>query len=278
MRIRGTRTPRSASRRYPPPTTCSRTRRSARSTTRSGAWSRRVRSRVARVGRGDPAASGPAGSSSTTRSTSVTCSVGCSAGAADAAAEPVPAGASARHAPQRGADLETELTIEFLDAIEGITTSVAFTAEAACSECKATGAAPGTSPRVCTECGGRGEIAMNQGLFSTSQVCPVCHGRGAVIPDPCPRCHGGGTEVRRREVKVEVAGRGQGRSAHQGRQAGRGGSQWRAGRRSVRGGARCDRTRSSVGRARAISPCIFRSRSRRRPSAPRSRCRRSPTR
>jgi molecular chaperone DnaJ len=45
---------------------------------------------------------------------------------------------------------------------------------------------------------------MNQGFFSTAQVCPVCHGRGVVIPDPCPRCHGGGTEVRRRDVKVKL--------------------------------------------------------------------------
>jgi molecular chaperone DnaJ len=45
---------------------------------------------------------------------------------------------------------------------------------------------------------------MNQGFFSTAQVCPVCHGRGVVIPDPCPRCHGGGTEVRRRDVKVKI--------------------------------------------------------------------------
>jgi molecular chaperone DnaJ len=111
---------------------------------------------------------------------------------------------SARHAPQRGADLESGLTIDFLDAVHGITTTVAFTAEAACSECHGTGAKPGTSPRVCTECGGSGEVAMNQGFFSTAQVCPVCHGRGVVIPDPCPRCHGGGTEVRRRDVKVKI--------------------------------------------------------------------------
>ena len=86
----------------------------------------------------------------------------------------------------------------------GITTSVSFTAEAACSECHGSGAQPGTSPQVCTECGGSGEVAMNQGFFSTAQVCPVCHGRGVVIPDPCPRCHGGGTEVRRRDVKVKL--------------------------------------------------------------------------
>jgi len=109
-----------------------------------------------------------------------------------------------RQAPQRGADLESEIAIDFLDAVHGITTSVAFTAEAACSECQGSGAKPGTSPQICTECGGSGEVAMNQGFFQTAQVCPVCHGRGAVIPDPCPRCHGGGTEVRRRDVKVKI--------------------------------------------------------------------------
>ena len=109
-----------------------------------------------------------------------------------------------RSAPQRGSDLESELTIDFLDAIEGITTSVAFTAEAACSECHGSGAKPGTTPQPCPQCGGRGEVAVDQGPFSFSQVCPACNGRGAVITDPCPRCHGGGTEVRRRDVKVKL--------------------------------------------------------------------------
>ena len=110
----------------------------------------------------------------------------------------------ARSAPQRGSDLESELTIDFLDAIEGITTSVAFTAEAACSECHGSGAKPGTTPQPCPQCGGRGEVAVDQGPFSFSQVCPACNGRGAVITDPCPRCCGGGTEVRRRDVKVKL--------------------------------------------------------------------------
>ncbi len=109
-----------------------------------------------------------------------------------------------RTAPQRGSDLESEITIDFLDAINGITTAVSFTAEAACSECHGSGAKPGTVPQPCPQCGGRGEIAVDQGPFSFSQVCPTCHGRGAVITDPCPRCHGGGTEVRRRDVKVKL--------------------------------------------------------------------------
>ena len=109
-----------------------------------------------------------------------------------------------RSAPQRGSDLESELTIDFLDAVEGTTTSVAFTAEAACSECHGSGAKPGTTLQPCPQCAGRGEVAVDQGPFSFSQVCPACNGRGAVITDPCPRCHGGGTEVRRRDVKVKL--------------------------------------------------------------------------
>ena len=111
---------------------------------------------------------------------------------------------NSRSAPQRGADLESELTIDFRDAIEGITTSVAFTAEAACSECKGSGARPGTQPQTCPQCNGRGEVAVDQGPFSFNQVCPNCNGRGTLITDPCPRCHGGGTEVRRRDVKVKL--------------------------------------------------------------------------
>ena len=143
-----------------------------------------------------------------------------------------------RTAPQRGSDLESEITIDFLDAINGITTSVSFTAEAVCSECHGSGAKPGTVPQPCPQCGGRGEVAVDQGPFSFSQVCPSCHGRGSLITDPCPRCRGGGTEVRRRDVKVKlpvgVADGQRIKVAHRGA-AGRNGGP--AGR-SLRGGAR----------------------------------------
>jgi molecular chaperone DnaJ len=110
----------------------------------------------------------------------------------------------AARGPQRGADLETELHLDFLDAVHGVTTTVGFTADAVCSVCGGSGAKPGTAPEVCPECGGRGEILIDQGPFSFSQVCPRCGGRGSVIKDPCPNCRGRGVEVRPREVKVRV--------------------------------------------------------------------------
>jgi molecular chaperone DnaJ len=106
--------------------------------------------------------------------------------------------------PQRGQDLETELHLSFDDAVTGITSTVRFRADAVCSTCQGSGAAPGTMPETCTECHGTGSIAVDQGPFSFSQVCPVCGGRGQVIPTPCPTCHGRGVEVRARDVKVRV--------------------------------------------------------------------------
>ncbi|HMG28360.1 MAG TPA: molecular chaperone DnaJ [Acidimicrobiia bacterium] len=106
--------------------------------------------------------------------------------------------------PQGGADLETELHLDFLDAVHGVTTSVSFTADAVCSVCHGSGAEPGTTPDVCPQCGGSGEILVDQGPFSFSQVCPQCAGRGTIIKDPCHHCGGRGVERRRRDVKVRI--------------------------------------------------------------------------
>jgi molecular chaperone DnaJ len=106
--------------------------------------------------------------------------------------------------PQRGTDLEAELHLAFLDAINGITTTVHVTSEAACHACRGTGAAPGTTPSICPQCGGRGVLEENQGLFSFSQACPRCGGRGSVVETPCPTCGGSGVELRARQVRVRV--------------------------------------------------------------------------
>jgi molecular chaperone DnaJ len=112
--------------------------------------------------------------------------------------------ARAATGPQRGRDLETELHLQFDDAIRGVTSTVRFRADATCSTCAGSGAAPGTMPENCPQCHGAGTIADNQGPFSFSQVCPTCGGRGQVIPTPCPTCSGSGVEVRAREVKVRI--------------------------------------------------------------------------
>ena len=113
-------------------------------------------------------------------------------------------GAQAPTGPRRGADVEAELHLSFLDATHGITTALNITSEATCSTCHGSGAAPGTSPTVCPRCSGRGVLDDNQGFFSFSRPCPRCGGRGMVVEHPCPTCNGSGTEMRPRQVKVRI--------------------------------------------------------------------------
>jgi molecular chaperone DnaJ len=106
--------------------------------------------------------------------------------------------------PQRGADMEAQLHLSFQDAVHGVTTSVNVPSEVRCSNCRGSGAAPGTATHTCPRCGGTGSLNDNQGLFSLSTVCPDCRGRGTLFDTPCPVCHGTGTEQKVRSVKVRI--------------------------------------------------------------------------
>jgi molecular chaperone DnaJ len=113
-------------------------------------------------------------------------------------------GAPAGTGPQRGSDVETELNLSFEDAVHGVTTSVHLTTDARCHTCSGSGAAPGTHPVSCPRCGGTGSLQDNQGLFSLSQICPQCSGRGTIVTAACPACQGTGIEHRDRAVKVRI--------------------------------------------------------------------------
>jgi molecular chaperone DnaJ len=104
----------------------------------------------------------------------------------------------------RGADLEVEVNLSFEDSLKGIETRIPVEVETACRECGGSGAKPGTSPKVCPECHGRGVISESQGLFALSQPCPRCRGNGTVIEDPCPRCRGTGRERRTKRYSVKI--------------------------------------------------------------------------
>src|SRR5215207_3443509 len=99
---------------------------------------------------------------------------------------------------ERGRDLETTVTLSFEQAIEGAQVPVSVATHAACTTCRGSGARPGTVPKVCPVCNGRGVEAQGQGVFSITRPCSRCNGSGTVIEEPCPTCGG---EGRLREVK-----------------------------------------------------------------------------
>jgi molecular chaperone DnaJ len=111
-------------------------------------------------------------------------------------------GATAR--PERGRDLETDVHISFDQAMEGAQVPVAVPLSAPCPTCRGTGARPGTTPRVCPRCQGRGVEAESQGLFSISQPCRQCGGTGTEIADPCQTCRGSGQTRQVKRYRVNV--------------------------------------------------------------------------
>jgi molecular chaperone DnaJ len=113
-------------------------------------------------------------------------------------------GEAATPRPARGRDLETEVQLSFEQAMEGAQIPISVSKASTCKVCGGTGAKPGTSPKVCPRCGGRGIDAQSQGPFSISQPCPQCGGSGQVIEDPCPACGGSGLTQQTKRYRVNI--------------------------------------------------------------------------
>lgn len=105
---------------------------------------------------------------------------------------------------RRGNDLEAAVSISLNDVVSGVTKTLRINRPDTCEPCAGTGAAPGTSPVTCADCGGIGELSSGNGLFAMSQTCPRCHGAGETIATPCDACAGNGRVIAQREIKVTV--------------------------------------------------------------------------
>ncbi len=101
---------------------------------------------------------------------------------------------AARQGPARGADLRTQMTLTFEEAVFGAEKEIEVSRHETCINCGGSGAEPGTQPRRCPECNGRGEVRRVQqslfGSFVNVATCPRCGGRGEVVGTPCSHCRG----------------------------------------------------------------------------------------
>ena len=113
-------------------------------------------------------------------------------------------GGRRRTRAQRGADLREDLTLEFEEAVFGVTKQIQVRRLEECDSCKGSGMAPGKAPINCTTCGGRGQTRYQQGFFSITRACSTCGGSGKLIVDPCNQCRGQGRINRERTVTVKV--------------------------------------------------------------------------
>ena len=113
-------------------------------------------------------------------------------------------GAGRATRPRRGADVETEITLDFREAAKGVTIPLQLTNPSPCTTCHGSGAKPGTHPVTCGTCHGSGFTNEQRGAFGFSAPCPDCGGQGTKIDDPCSDCSGTGVTTRRRTITVRV--------------------------------------------------------------------------
>lgn len=113
-------------------------------------------------------------------------------------------GGGRRTRARRGSDLEIAAEIELKDVLKGKETNLEIPRAETCSECKGSGAEPGSKKSVCSQCDGRGEVRVSQGFFTLRRTCPKCGGAGEKIEKVCRACHGEGRVQKTRKLGVKI--------------------------------------------------------------------------
>jgi molecular chaperone DnaJ len=113
-------------------------------------------------------------------------------------------GGRRRGGPQRGADLRYDLEITFEESARGSETTIQIPRQESCETCHGSGAAPGSSPTVCSQCRGQGQVRFQQGFFTVARTCPQCRGAGKTITKPCATCRGAGRVTKERKIVVKI--------------------------------------------------------------------------
>lgn len=112
------------------------------------------------------------------------------------------------NAPRRGQDIQTKVTIDFMDACNGKSMDIRINRSEECPDCHGSGARPGSKISTCPDCGGSGMVQTTQrtilGMMSSSRPCTRCGGKGKTVDEPCSKCRGSGRVSVARTVSVKI--------------------------------------------------------------------------
>lgn len=110
--------------------------------------------------------------------------------------------------PARGDDLRVDISVSFDEAVFGTEKEIEVPRTETCHHCRGSGAEPGTSPVVCKQCRGTGEVRRVQqsflGSFVNIGTCPGCRGSGETISTRCRVCQGQKRVQTTRKLKVKI--------------------------------------------------------------------------
>ncbi|TVP85026.1 MAG: molecular chaperone DnaJ [Alkalicoccus sp.] len=112
------------------------------------------------------------------------------------------------NAPMQGSDLQYTMTLEFKEAVFGKETDIEIPREEECTTCDGSGAKPGTQPETCRQCGGAGQLNVEQntpfGRVVNRRVCDRCEGTGQQVKDKCGTCGGRGKVKKRKKIHIKI--------------------------------------------------------------------------
>jgi molecular chaperone DnaJ len=98
---------------------------------------------------------------------------------------------SVRRDPERGEDLEHQVSINFDESMRGLKTTVTVLREKECPGCKGSGRNPGSQDLSCRTCDGSGKTARFKGHLQFAVTCAECGGTGKYV-NGCEHCRGEG--------------------------------------------------------------------------------------
>jgi len=108
-----------------------------------------------------------------------------------------------RRSPERGNDLEYQMSISFAESINGVKTRISVQRRHSCPGCNGTGRDGGLQGSSCTVCSGNGHTVRLRGRLQFMVPCEQCGGTGRSTRE-CEECGGESRVVRTDFMDMEI--------------------------------------------------------------------------
>ncbi|RHZ36672.1 molecular chaperone DnaJ [endosymbiont GvMRE of Glomus versiforme] len=110
--------------------------------------------------------------------------------------------------PKKGEDILIKFTLNFKEAVLGVTHQIVLELDKVCAYCKQTGAYSDKHISKCSTCKGKGIVQIIQKTFFediyTRTTCPNCQGRGRTITKKCPSCLGKKFTKKKETISIDI--------------------------------------------------------------------------
>lgn len=110
-----------------------------------------------------------------------------------------------RTRPRFGQDLRINIPVTLEDAFNGITKTIKYNRNGACTSCNSSG---GHDITTCPTCQGQGSVVQHirtpMGIMQNIETCGVCQGLGTTYAVQCNVCQGHGVQRGEQEISIDI--------------------------------------------------------------------------